>query len=152
MQISQNFSLSEFLRSDVAARRGYNLVADRWTHEQIVRLIETLLQPLRDTLGVPMIITSGYRPPWLNNMIRGSKDSRHMYGLAADWIPVGMTVPMAFKIVHNLELPIIDQLILEHNEWIHSGLALPGQTPRKQYMIASKRADGSTRYENYIGV
>lgn len=150
VRISKNFQLAEFLRSEIAARRGYQLVMDRWTHEQITRLVNNIMQPVRDELGVPVIITSGYRPAWLNRLVRGSNDSRHMYGCACDWIPVGMTLPMAFKKVHDMDLSI-DQLILEHDEWIHCGIALPGQEPRKQYMIATRRTDGAMRYEHYTG-
>jgi peptidoglycan hydrolase-like protein with peptidoglycan-binding domain len=43
------------------------------------------LQHLRDKLGVPLTITSGYRCLAHNSKVGGAKGSKHVYGLAADW-------------------------------------------------------------------
>ena len=148
MKLSKNFHLHEFLDSDVAARRGYTLIADKWISEQIARLVAVAMQPIRSELGVPIIITSGYRPAWLNQWVNGSTNSHHLWGCACDWKPVGMTQPMAFKRVQDMNLPI-DQLILEQppNGWIHLGIGLPGKTPRGQYMTATRRGNRMV-YEN----
>ena len=44
----------------------------------------TLLDALRDDLGEPMVITSGYRCPEHNEAVGGSENSSHLKGLAAD--------------------------------------------------------------------
>lgn len=128
---------------------GYEFEAGRWECEQLKRLILTCLEPARVALGVPMVITSGFRPPWLNKHIGGASDSRHMYGCAADFITPGMDQAEAFKAIRALELPI-DQLILEHppGGWIHLGVALPGVRPRKEYMIAHNDSSSRTRYDH----
>src|SRR3990167_3566374 len=41
------------------------------------------LDPLRDLLGVPMIVSSGYRCASLNRAIGGTATSQHIYGEAA---------------------------------------------------------------------
>lgn len=149
MKLSQNFQLSEFTASGVAARRGYVLVPDKWITEQLARLVASILQPIRNELGVPMMITSGFRPAWLNVLVNGSTNSRHLYGCAADWKPVGMTQPMAFKRIQEMQLQPIDQCILEMppDGWIHTGQALPGKLAREQFMVASRRGD-RVIYEN----
>ena len=150
MELSKDFVLQEFMASNTAYDLGHRLTIDTWTHEQIQRLVSTVLQPIRDELGVPISITSGYRPAWLNHLIRGSKDSRHLYGLAADWHPVGVSLQRAFNQVRLMNLPL-DQLILETvkgKNWIHVGLAFPGDEVREQYMIASDKPGGGVQYRN----
>lgn len=149
IQISEHFSRDELLASSTAARRGYQVQLDRWTLEQLERLVKTCLQPARDALGVPFVITSGFRPPWLNKMIKGAADSRHMYGCAADFKTPGKPLAQAFAEIRELDLPI-DQLILENPPagWIHLGIALPGQQPRKQYMMANRTADGRMEFKH----
>lgn len=152
MQISENFSLHEFLVSDIATRAGYELVPDKWIIEQLTIFVRTVMQPIRKELGVPIVITSGYRPAWLNRMVNGSTSSMHLFGCAADWKPVGMTMPMAFKRIKDIDgmnvLPI-DQCILEFppNGWIHTGKAYPGKMHRRQFMIAERRG-GRVVYDN----
>ena len=47
------------------------------------RLLEKL-QDLRDRVGAPVNITSGYRSPEYNKRIGGSPNSQHILGRAAD--------------------------------------------------------------------
>ena len=58
--------------------------------ENLERLIETLLDPIREAWGAPIIITSGYRSDALNKAVGGSKTSAHRYGLAVDVVPKNM--------------------------------------------------------------
>ncbi len=149
--ISDNFQAREFEVSGMADSMGYDFNMDRYEIENIVRLVNLCLQPARESIGKPFKITSGFRPAWLNRLIGGSKNSRHMFGCAADFVVPGTDLAQVFKRIKALDLPI-DQLILEHPEtpggWIHLGIALPGQEPRKQYMIATRTADGKTVYRN----
>lgn len=43
------------------------------------------LQAIRDKLGKPIKITSGYRCLKHNQAVNGGTNSRHRYGMAADW-------------------------------------------------------------------
>lgn len=43
------------------------------------------LQAIRDKVGVPITITSGYRCVSHNKAVGGAAGSRHLYGIAADW-------------------------------------------------------------------
>jgi len=52
--------------------------------ENLRRLCQSVLQPLRVHLKRPVVITSGYRSPALNRAIGGSPTSHHMQGRAAD--------------------------------------------------------------------
>lgn len=43
---------------------------------------------VREQFGSPITITSGYRPPQVNNQVGGAKNSQHLYFKAIDMIPV----------------------------------------------------------------
>ena len=84
MQLSTNFRLGEFTRSDTAKRLGIENECS--SVEQVLNLAylcHMVLQPLRDRFG-PIRITSGYRCPELNRAVGGVKNSQHMRGEAAD--------------------------------------------------------------------
>lgn len=70
--VSKNFKLREFECHD-----GSHLV-------KIDPLLIELLQKLRDKLGKPITVTSGYRTPEYNRKIGGSPNSQHLLGKAAD--------------------------------------------------------------------
>ena len=87
-KISRNFGLGEFLRSSTADSdselRLLQLHPPAEVIENIAYLTETVLQPLRDTLGQPIRISSGYRSPELNRLVGGSIRSQHCLGEAVD--------------------------------------------------------------------
>ena len=47
-------------------------------------LVEQVLDPAREKLGMPVIVNSGYRCPKHNLAVGGVKNSQHMKGEAAD--------------------------------------------------------------------
>ena len=121
MQLSTNFRLSVFTRSDTAKRLG--IVNECSSVEQVLNLAylcHMVLQPLRDRFG-PIRITSGYRCPELNRAVGGVKNSQHLRGEAADiHLP---SVERGKEYLAFLKtLPVFDQLIWEENKgtcWIH---------------------------------
>jgi len=78
MKLTKNFTLQEFLFSQVAYR---NSITEQFNPSpKIVFNIKKLalfLQEIRDELKVPIVITSGYRCKRLNDLINGSKTSAH---------------------------------------------------------------------------
>lgn len=85
MQITKNFTLSEFIESDTADRLGIDNTPTEQEVENIILLCTKLLQPLRSLYGKPMIVESGYRVKELNDLLPDSSPtSDHMNGLAAD--------------------------------------------------------------------
>lgn len=52
--------------------------------ENLRILAKEILQPIRDCVGQPIIITSGYRCDKLNELVGGVKNSYHRTGQAAD--------------------------------------------------------------------
>lgn len=68
---------------------------------QLDRVLTDGLQRMRTAMGVPLRIISGYRCPFHNRAVGGSRKSQHILGRAADvrpgfatvrqWQDVGMT-------------------------------------------------------------
>ncbi len=144
MRLTRNFTYEELCNSNVAERRGINNRPR--TKEEEKRVIENLkalcmevLQPLRDFLGKPVVISSGYRCPELNKAVGGVRNSQHMKGEAAD-IHVENTEHL-LKIMHFImDETDFDQVIWERNragtQWVHVSYKREGVN-RHQVMSSS---------------
>ena len=77
----------------------------------------TILDILRNKLGKPIIITSGYRTPWWNAKCSGAKYSYHMRGMAADIKVNGMK---AKELAKKLDEIVPNGCgIIVYNSWVH---------------------------------
>lgn len=76
MQLAKNFPLSEFQSKDGAPFPDEVL-------PQLQELAENL-QIIRDHIGMPLSVNSGYRSPEHNKAIGGKPNSYHKKGMAAD--------------------------------------------------------------------
>lgn len=145
MNLTENFPLAEFLRSQVAARLGLVLDPPPDVIANLKRLCVLVLQPARISVGRPIVVSSGWRPDWLNAAVNGASSSAHIDGRAADCNCVGMT-PLAFaRSIQRMDLPI-DKVILEFGQWVHVQVAKEGQEPRREYLTA-RHIKGQTVYE-----
>lgn len=95
---------------------------------------------------MPIVITSGYRPEWLNTAIGGRPGSAHLHGLAADIEVPGMAPIHVCEAVHDLALPV-DQCIHEYppHGWVHVSVAAEGAKRRDEFLTA-RFVDGRTEY------
>ena len=84
MKLTTNFSLAELTASQVAARKGIPNNPSAGQIENLKKLCESILQPIRNHYDAPVIISSGYRSPELCVVIGSSIDSQHAKGQAAD--------------------------------------------------------------------
>lgn len=116
-----NFTMSELLHSDEANRHKINNIPnDKQVLDNLLVLITECLQPIRNYIGKPIRITSGYRCKTLNDLptIKGTKNSQHLFGEAADMVVTGMTPKQVIEkiIASGIEY---DQLINEYDLWTH---------------------------------
>jgi len=142
-RLAPNFWLSELLHSEQAVR--FDIVNDP-TPEALsnLRLMTGPgIQRVRDLLGCPVTISSGYRGIELNQRVGGSTTSQHCQGLAVDFIAAGFGTPLAVarKLRDHIDELRLDQLIWE-GTWIHCSFS---PTPRRQVMTA-KFINGKPKY------
>ena len=152
MKLSKNFTLSELTKSQTAVRKNIKNEPSTAHVENLIHLAETVLQPIRNHFGKPVVISSGYRSPELCEAIGSSSKSQHARGEAADFEIMGVdNMQLAMWINKNTDF---DQLILEFYEpgdpnsgWVHCSAVREGS--RGQVLKASK-VEGRTKYENIL--
>lgn len=132
--LTEHFSLVEMTRSEAGLRRGIPNVPNAGEIANLQRLCETVLEPIRALLNVPMHVNSGYRCPAVNAAVGGKGNSAHLDGRACDFVPMGMSLDHAMGLIQHSGLPF-DQLILEYGAWIHVSIARTGSDPRGQVLV-----------------
>lgn len=141
MNLSPHFALDEFVVSETAARHGLDNSPNAEQLENL-RLLARMLESVRVVLNEkPIIVTSGYRSPAVNALVKGSANSAHMSGLAADFISPGFGDPLAVCRAIEGSNVSFDQLILEFftgpgRGWTHFGVG--GQWRRQVWTINSQ--------------
>lgn len=134
MKLSTYFTLSEMIQSGYATRHGIDNTPNaeamanlRYTAEQLDRV--------RSLLGVPVLISSGYRCEKVNTAINGSKNSQHLRGQAVDFTAPSFGNPEQIaKAIANSHIPF-DQLILEYGAWVHVSFT---KNPRGQILTIDR--------------
>ena len=152
MNLSKNFTLQEFTKSQTALRQGIDNTPEGEHLEAAKALFENVVQPVREHFG-PTVINSGYRGPALNEAVGGSATSQHCKGEAVDIECPGVpNADIAQWIVDNLDF---DQVILEFytpgipdSGWVHVSYKAEGDN-RKSILTAMKE-DGKTVYKTGI--
>lgn len=129
MKLSPHFTLAELTASTKATVLGI----DNTPPEEIIPrliLLSEMLERVRAFLGVPVIVSSGYRCPRLNTAVGGVTSSDHTQGHAGD-----IAAPKfgsAFVVASALAPKIADlgigQIIFENTKsssWVHISNKVP---------------------------
>lgn len=134
MNLTQNFTLEELIASENAKRRNINNTPDQEQIKNLKRLCREILQPIRDRLQRPLIITSGFRSPELNKVVGGAKTSQHQDGEAADIVCYdNIRLWEIILDMLNKEEISVGQLIDEKDlRWIH--ISLPTKKIKNQIL------------------
>lgn len=144
-KITKNFTWEEFERTS----KPFPNQVPVSKQQNVVYLMIEQLQPFRDRIAEPIIITSGYRSFLVNQAVGGSPDSQHREGLAVDHYCPTIEIEEYFRLFLTAGLPY-DQAIIEqgkHGErWVHTSLSRAGAN-RFQAMRAT--FDHSTNKMNY---
>lgn len=80
----RHFTIEELTNSDKARELGIDNTTDKDSIERLTTLIIEVLDPARELLGKPIVVTSGYRCSVLNTAVGGQPNSQHTKGEAAD--------------------------------------------------------------------
>lgn len=147
IQLSKHFKLSEFTRSDTAKRYGIDNTPPLNVISNLQYLCNEILEPLREWMNEPIVISSGYRCPQLNSHpeVRGATKSQHLTGEAAD-IRIPMKKAPNGSLIQDLDKGrkylefILDnchfhQVIWEHDSsghyWLHVSIKQHGENKQE---------------------
>ena len=155
-RLTDNFTLEELTRSQLASRHGIdNTPRTKWVRENLTHLAGAILQPVRDRFRRPVIVSSGYRSPELERVLKGKpagwlSSGQHPKGQAADFEVAGIPNRVEAEWIRD-ELDF-DQVILEFYDpadpaagWVHCSAVRPN---RGQALTAARSPQGGTVY-NY---
>lgn len=110
--------MSELIYSETAIKNNINNMPDINSLDNMLELIVNCLQPVRDLIKKPMIITSGYRNSQVNKLVGGANNSGHLTGRCADIHVNGMTAKELYNFIKKSGVKY-RQCILENNSWVH---------------------------------
>lgn len=142
-RLTADFHLSEFLHSDKAVRLGLDNTPDAAVLGAIRNFLAPGMQQVRDLIGAPINISSGYRAPQVNAAVGGSRSSQHMQGLAADFTSPFFGTPLQIARAIVASRITFDQLIQE-GTWVHISFSAK---PRRSVLTA-KFTNGVASYSH----
>ena len=142
MQLTQHFTLAELTASTTAQRLRLDNTPPPELVPRLVRTAE-MLERIRATLGVPVIVTSGYRAPAVNRAVGGVTSSDHMQGHAADIVApgYGTATQIARTLAPLVSTLGIGQLALEGvkgKQWVHVSTRVPDKPANRVITITDK--------------
>lgn len=121
LKLSEHFTLEEFTRSQTAVAKGFDNTPTIDIVWNLCALVTLVLEPMRQELGQPVIISSGYRCPELNKAIGGVTNSFHLTGRACDIKVTNNALgQQMFDIIKRN--PYVDKILYEHSassKWLH---------------------------------
>jgi hypothetical protein len=144
--LSKHVTMEKFCYSPTAIKKGINNSMGLIAIDKAIQLCENVFEPIRNHVGKPIKISSGFRCQQLNRLIGGASGSQHTKGEAFD---LELTDRKLFDwILRNVEF---DQLIYEfgndaHANWFH--ISYRKGNNRKQALRAIK-IGGKTQYIPY---
>ncbi len=119
MNLTPHFTLEE-LAGTTTQYQAQNLAEARKILGRMYQLAG-FAERVREIIGRPVVINSGFRCVKLNNYLKGALTSQHLYAEAIDIKVSGKTASEVFQILAASDLKY-DQLILEkvgNAQWVH---------------------------------
>jgi len=129
MNLSPHFTLEELT---FTTHREFDNTPNALQVNNLSRLAE-FLEQVRELLGKPMLIDSGFRSTEVNQAVGSTSRSQHLLGCAADFRVPGMTPAEVVKAIHESDLPY-DQLILELG-WTHISIPNTSVTEAREMAL-----------------
>ncbi len=142
MQLTPHFTLAEMTASTTAQRQGLDNTP---TPEALQRLTLTaeMLERVRAHLGVPIVVTSGYRSRAVNAAVGGVTSSDHAIGAAADIVVPKFGAPhaVAKALAPHVNALGIGQIIYESvggKHWVHLSTRTPDRPVNRVITVSGK--------------
>ena len=133
------FTFYELEYSQKAVERHIANTPTPEAEENLRRLVEAVLDPLRERYGKPIRVSSGFRNAQVNRLVGGVANSQHLTGQAAD-ITTGSKLENQHlaRLLAQSGLPF-DQLIDENGyQWVHVSYN-PGGYQRRKILRCKNR-------------
>ena len=151
-RLTEHFVLPEFLASHTAEGHKIPTIPLKRHIDRLRNLAVRCLEPTRQRFKLPILVTSGYLCPKLDQLVGGVPHSQHVQGMTADtqiprrhW-PFSVTTEeqMARILWYWMKdnLPDYDQLILEHHGaswWVHVSCHINLRMNRRQAFELKKK-------------
>lgn len=119
MQLTPHFKLEELACTNTQYKEE-NISAAKKIMGRMYQLAG-FAERVREIIGKPLIINSGFRCVKLNNYVGGTLTSQHLYAEAIDIRVSGKSAKEVFQIIASSDLKY-DQIILEKvgtAQWVH---------------------------------
>lgn len=132
--MAKYFTISELSRSTKAQAMGVDNTPTPGAAENLNRLMEQALDPLREAWGKPIYVNSGYRSPAVNKAVGGVPTSHHLKGMAAD-ITTGNAVDnrKLYQLAQDMMLPFTQLIGKQYGfGWLH--ISLDPQNVKRQLL------------------
>lgn len=115
MYIPKWFTLEELIHTDSTSQE--NNIPSWDCIVRLMALCRYVLDPIREKYGKPIIVTSGYRSRFLNELVGGVSTSQHRFGLAADLV---CDDPKAlFDLIAESDLPFDQLIYYQKRKFVH---------------------------------
>ena len=131
------FTIKELTKSATAEKYKLENLATNEVVENLTKLTELVLDPLREQLGKPVKLTCAYRSKEVNKKVGGHPNSHHTYGCAADIVCLAQDQDRMMQIL--MKNPHVDlcQNYPDRN-FIHVNIARQGEKPRNLALTQCK--------------
>ena len=121
MNLTPHFTIEELAGTSNEKYKKLNLLKAQDSMGKMY-MLAGFAERVREIVGKPLIITSGYRCPELNSAIGGAITSQHIFAEAIDIVVKGMSVQDVFNRIVTSDLKY-NQIIIERNksgsQWVH---------------------------------
>lgn len=140
-----HFTFDELIESPKAKAHNINNTPNADAQANINTLLLPGLERVRDVLGHPMYISSGFRSAKLNAAVGGSKTSDHMKGLAADFTCPAFGTPKEVckaLMLHAREVGY--RQLINEQKWVHVSFPDVDQEPDYEVLTAHFSPSGTS--------
>ena len=140
LKISPNFYWEE---ATVTQQRNLDNTPPLVVIPSLVMVFNEQMEQVRELLGCPIHVNSGFRSIEVNAAVGGVSSSQHCKGQAVDWTPMKeVGLKEAYDAIVASDI-VFDQLIFEFGSWIHISRPGFGDAPRKSKLMVGKWTNGA---------
>ena len=133
VKLSADFHLKEFTASRTAKRKGIDNTPSEREIDNLRYLCHHFLQPIRDLYDRPVVVTSGFRCPELNEAVGGVPDSLHVTGEGADfYVAGGPSAQAVFQDVRRSQLEFEELILYPDEARLHVGVT---RDPKREVYV-----------------